>query len=49
MKDGGWIFEDSNGKIGLDKLFVEWGCSVKRDGSPRADFNGYVRVPFPLG
>jgi len=23
MKDGGWIFEDSNGKIGLDKLFVE--------------------------
>jgi len=43
-----WIFEASNGEIDLDKLFVEWGCSVKKDGRPRANFNGYVRVPFSI-
>ena len=29
-------------------MFVEWGCSVKRDGRPRGDFDGYVRVPFSI-
>lgn len=41
-----WVLEATNGSIDLDVTYRDWGAKLRRDGRPKPDKDGYIRVPM---
>jgi len=41
-----WVEEGSDGEIDLDTMYKDLGVKLRADGRPKADRDGYVRVPM---
>jgi len=41
-----WVKEAFHGEIDLDEIYRRVGCNLRPDGRPKADHDGYIRVPM---
>jgi DNA repair photolyase len=41
-----WVKDAFHGEIDLDEIYRRVGCNLRPDGRPKADRDGYVRVPM---